>query len=404
MRFLNQKLFIYTTLAAAPLYLVKFVFFQVPTNLLELFIFINVIIWLRVCYKKKLKKIWFPLPWQIVLSIGFIIFGVILSIFANNAIFTGLGILKSWFVLPLFFAYILYSTLNNSVEISQALFSVYFSNITVAIAGITYKILDFVTYDGRLSAFYASPNYLALYLAPGVLLGFYFFAQSLTSKASPLIKVLFGSSLAVILLVFFYTYSYASWLAVLLSFLVTCFFYLPKKRFIAILVCFFTLIVVIFSQIHSPKFTDLIHTSERSSFSSRLMIWKASEKMLAQNLILGIGPGNFQTKYLALQPSFPLYLEWAVPQPHNIFLAFWLQTGLIGFIGFIFLISFVFHSLLHKIKLGATSGLLFSFFLYIILHGLVDTPFWKNDLAFLFWVFVALYAVLLKFSLKIKTE
>jgi O-antigen ligase len=82
-------------------------------------------------------------------------------------------------------------------------------------------------------------------------------------------------------------------------------------------------------------------------------------------------------------------LEWAVPQPHNIFLAFWLQAGLLGFAGFLMLLFFIFNALfriLQDKKNATLAAPLLGFFLYVVLHGLIDTTFWKNDLAFLFWV------------------
>ena len=72
------------------------------------------------------------------------------------------------------------------------------------------------------------------------------------------------------------------------------------------------------------------------------MIWKSAGLMIKNNPLFGIGPGNFQEKYMEYQKYFPPYLEWAVPQPHNIFLAFWLESGLIGLAGFILLLLYFF--------------------------------------------------------------
>jgi len=84
---------------------------------------------------------------------------------------------------------------------------------------------------------------------------------------------------------------------------------------------------------------------------------------------------------------FEPYPEWAVPQPHNIFLAFWLQTGLIGLVGFIWLIIIIIF-LNYKPKI--LSFILLYAIIYILIHGLVDTTYWKNDLSVIFWVIIAL--------------
>ena len=403
MKFLNQKNLIYLTIAAGPLYLIKTSFFGLPTNLLELLILLNLAIWL--CNKPWLnfKKNLALLPWQLILSLGLILTGTFVSIFANNAIVIGVGILKGWFVLPLFFAYLLFEKLENKTQIEKALLAFYFSTFLVALLCLSYKLIGLVTYDNRLSAFYASPNYLAMCLAPGVLLGFYFSIETFVARKALLEKLLAVFSLSLTLLAFFYTYSYGAWLAIFLALIVSSFFAFPKKKFLYVLLFLLSfLIVATLSQLHSQKFSSAVSFSERSSLSSRLMIWQVAEKILLENPLWGIGPGNFQTKYLSLQPLFPPYLEWAVPEPHNLLLAFWLQAGLFGLIGFIFLLLFIFQTILRKpqVKEFSLDFFFLAFFLYTILHGLVDTPFWKNDLAFFFWIFLALFAV----NLKIKQE
>ncbi|MEI7621090.1 MAG: O-antigen ligase family protein [Candidatus Moraniibacteriota bacterium] len=310
--------------------------------------------------------------------------------------------MKSWFLLPLFFSYLVFITLKDEFETEKALFSLYCSTSLVAIISLGYELTGFVTFDGRLQGFYTSPNYLAMYLAPGAILGVYFFTKTLQQNIKLSKKTFFGLSLILTILVIFYTYSYATWLALFASLLLTTYFYFPKNQFYLVLTCSCVLCLgLLASQANTQKFSTIIHFSERSSLSSRFIIWQASIKMLIENPLVGIGPGNFQTKYLILQPYFPPYLEWAVPQPHNIFLAFWLQSGLIGLFGFLFLLGFLFLQFLLEIKNKKTplASVFFAFFVYLILHGFVDTPFWKNDLAFVFWVFVFLslnYTIILQ--------
>ena len=152
-------------------------------------------------------------------------------------------------------------------------------------------------------------------------------------------------------------------------------------------------------------------------------------KILKDHWLIGIGPGLFQPYYLDYQKYFPPYLEWAVPQPHNLFLAWWLQAGLLGLIGFLWLVikffkqtaSIVRHHLFptlssteergqnelttptvspSRVREGESKkGWVFAIkqpltifsmavIIYFLVHGLVDATFWKNDLALIFWVIV----------------
>jgi len=112
--------------------------------------------------------------------------------------------------------------------------------------------------------------------------------------------------------------------------------------------------------------------------------------MLKNNFIFGIGPGNFQNKYLEYQKYFPPYLEWAVPEPHNIYLAFWLQSGIIGFTGFIILIfswlKKITKEILNNQKNSHILAVSLGIMTYILIHGIFDTTYWKNDLSLVFWI------------------
>jgi O-antigen ligase len=120
------------------------------------------------------------------------------------------------------------------------------------------------------------------------------------------------------------------------------------------------------------------------------MIWQSAEKVLENSWVWGIGAGNFQEKYLEYQKYFAPYLEWAVPHPHNLYLALWLYGGIFGLVGFLALVFFWFSALFRSQKNPSLRFIGLGIMLYVLLHGLVDTTYLKNDLAVLFWLLFAL--------------
>ncbi len=383
---------------SAPFYLVKVSFFGIPTNAFELFG-----VFLLALFLALQRKTFFEetknLPRVLLVSIFAILLGVIASTLANDNWKSGFGILKGWFILPILFSFAIYAVIKSEESIEKLFASICYSIAIVSLIALVYKMQKITTYDGRLSAFYLSPNHLAMYLSCGIFFPFYFFVKGILQK-NILKTTLSTTILLLVILSLFFTFSYGAWIAVSLALAFTVIIF-SKRKFLFSL---FLVLIVAFAfllQFDSEKFEALRNFSERSSLASRMMIWKTSLLMLKQSPILGIGPGNFQNTYLSLQKFFPPYLEWAVPQPHNIFLAFWLQSGIIGFAGF-FLI--VFHAIKNLLKIkGMDFSLhipLVGFFFYTLLHGLVDTPFWKNDLAFLFWLNLFLAAAIWKIATK----
>lgn len=405
MSLFKLKKFFLLTIFLAPSYLIKMKVLNFPTNAFEILLALNILFltlslvlrWktnsfslVFFDYKKSLPPRFIHFPRKLSASIILIFCSLLISIFSNDNFVAGLGILKGWFVLPILFSIGLYLTIDSESDIENVFEAIFLSAAAIGAIACLYKFFGVVTYDNRLASFYLSPNHLAMYLAPGIIFGCFFLMNYFSEKKHARFAIVFLLSV-IMLIALYFTYSYATWLAVLFSVLLTFLISKQSKKNVSLfsLVLFLIFSFLLISQSRTQKFSDLIAVSERSSISSRMMIWHVSIELIKKHPLVGIGPGNFQNAYLSMQPYFPPYLEWAVPQPHNIFLAFWLQTGILGLLGFLLLLFFIFKTLLVLIKNNKSATLaapLFAFFLYTVLHGLVDTTYWKNDLAFLFWI------------------
>lgn len=371
----NLEKLIYITILTLPVYLVKIKAFGIPINFLEVLIIGVLVRWLLNLKLRNFPKLGFGTMKKYFFPLGLITAGLVMSTLANKNYAAGLGIIKGWFILPLLFAVAAKNVFQGKEK--ELFKAVFFSSALAAAFAIIYFALGKVTYDGRLEAFFNSSNYLAMYLAPGIITGFFLGREN---------KRMYLPPLSLILIAFYLTYSYAAWLAVVASlFLVNLFQNTGgKKKTFIVLAGIAALLVLLVSQSGSNKFLDLEKYS-RSSLESRIMIWKAAEKIIADHWLWGVGPGNFQSQYLEYQKYFPPYLEWAVPHPHNLFLAFWLQAGLLGLVGFLILIFFWFNETLKK-ENGELSYISLAIMLYVLIHGLADTTYFKNDLSVVFWL------------------
>jgi len=413
-----------------PTYLLKIKVGFFSTNFLELLILILLITELPKINFRKLDQ-YVKSNKLLLIGTGLLLAGTSIATLVSNNPIASLGILKSWFIVPIVFALIIinqdskilppYRTVQGQNDkkfprVHSILKSIAFSGITVSITSIFYLFLGIKTYDNRLSAFFLNPNHLAMYLAPAwlIILWLIFFIKKGKEKKFWIIGLL------IISVALFFTYSFGAWVGVVISLILgyglryrrdTRDTSITSQRHnfttkkvtpllsLVILLSLFSLVVL------SPKFQDTF-TSNRSSLNSRLMIWQSSLHILKDHWVLGIGPGNFQEYYLAYQKYFPPYLEWAVPQPHNVFLAFWLQSGVLGIVGFTMILVWFYKKGLQGIRelRGAIEDkknapqiyvrlILISIMTYTLAHGLIDTTYWKNDLSVTFWVVISLMVV-----------
>lgn len=109
----------------------------------------------------------------------------------------------------------------------------------------------------------------------------------------------------------------------------------------------------------------------------RLVMWGETTIMLRDRPILGAGLGGYPKTIVPYHKA--TWME-IFQYPHNILLNFWSETGLIGILTF-GLIGY------RWIRNRPSAAL--PIMTAIVIHGLVDVPYFKNDLAVMFWMFVA---------------
>lgn len=116
--------------------------------------------------------------------------------------------------------------------------------------------------------------------------------------------------------------------------------------------------------------------------------------MLKDHPLLGAGISGYQT-VMAHYRTRNLHPE---PYAHNIFLTTWSEVGLIGLAAFaVILLGLLWRS---ARAFGSAPGSyrplmwgIFAAWVVFIVHGLVDSPYWKNDLSLEFWILAALEVV-----------
>lgn len=395
----NLENLIFAIILLLPTYLLRFEVFGVPTNFLEcLFLFFFISFFLNRDARKKLRIFLNGcknhIPWVLLLFLSLLV-----AALRNDNLAANLGLIKGWFVLPLAFAVLANAVMGNEKR-KKMFWWLYLSAFLVSMLSFGYFLRGLVTYDGRLEAFFNSPNYLAMYLSPAVIIGFVVLGDSFFKKENNerYKTAFFIISLFSIIFSLYFTFSYASWFAIVLSLVFISLFPImrspreggsDKKKYFFVGILITIVAIAVALQINTDKFRSLAALNERSSLASRVMIWESGVRILEDNWLLGIGPANFQEKYLAYQKHFPPYLEWAVPHPHNLFLYIWLSSGAMGLAGFLGIVVLWFSRILRGVKNSRWLRIPLGIMFYILILGLFDT-YAKNDLSVVFWLVVFL--------------
>lgn len=404
--------------AVFPLYLLRFDLIGIPSNLVEVLIIICFLGQLFLNWKsfKHINR-WIWLMFAVFLLaalIGTLIVPKELLLIDGSTVFESkkiaLGILKGWIVLPVIYFLTLVARVKKPEQILFSLYAYIFSAFPLVIwAFWQYLSGDFITLDGRASGPFVNANYLAMYLAPAVTALWIIVVKNVINGLK-LKEFLVGVILAVLFsITMLMTQSYGAMMAVMFSLIIFLIFALKiHKKFqrneelgilkkIGYFLAVFAGIAIMSAVVlyaGTEKWKLFTEFKQRSSNSVRLQVYEVSKSLILENPILGLGLGQFPARYDLESPRIlgKTPYELIMLHPHNTILSFWLNMGLAGVSLYLLLVFLVFREMfkISSVEQGMFKIIGFSMFLAMFLHGMVDSYFFKNDLALLFWLIIAL--------------
>lgn len=378
-----------------PTYLIRFSVFEIPLTLLELIIYaVTIFGFMRLGYVHLLKSkqnVWLP--------VGLLFLAALISIFVAPEKTVALGQFKALFLDPVLVLFLIICYMEPK-DIKWTVYGLTLSSVFVSIYSIIQQIMGHVTVDGRVvGVFGYNPNYVALYLTPiTVLLIAYslqLIAQRKLQRAVP-----FLVAFLINLYGLYLTGSRSGLLATaagLVFFLILHFW----SKIGAKLVYKIGLAILIVATILGTWFLfrpDFNASSGRvvSSNNIRWQIWQTSIEMIKDRPILGVGLGNYQNAFSELTKDRVNFKEFIAPlalSPHNVFLMFYLTTGLLGLLAFTWLLVLFYYIGFKEFK-NDWAKILLSGMTALVLQGLVDTPYFKNDLVLIFWLIFGFMIIL----------
>lgn len=187
----------------------------------------------------------------------------------------------------------------------------------------------------------------------------------------------------------FLTLSRGAWLGLLVAAGLYVLLSANKKMFL-VFVGALVILGIVVAAVPNLRYRVILPFYGEKSATARLSLWDTGQKMLAdappQSLLLGKGINGFSDNWdkYNTDPNLEHYNF-----PHNIFLNFWVDLGLLGLLGMLLvMLSAVWKGIKERKNPVALALLLF--IAAIVSHGLIDIPYLKNDLALMFWMIYAI--------------
>jgi O-antigen ligase len=374
---------LYGTVAGLPLYVVRWHYGPLPTTLLESLIIVTVLLYGVARWRDGMRR---PSSTPYDVPIVLLLVAGAISVFVATDHRGALGLYRAYFIEPIAIYYVAADLLGAREHIQRFV-------VAFAAGSSAFAVLNLIVFLRALAAhnvhvgaapnaLYGDANYVAMYMEPPVAMaaGLLMLGGSAGWKRFGGTWLLItGSALAVM-------FSKGSYLA-LATLVVVAVITVPRWR-IAIGVAVVAAVLVA-TQI--PLAMQRLATVA-SSIGGREQIFGATVNILRAHPIFGIGLGGYSYQFRGATPEI---------YPHDIWLTFWVELGILGVVAFaLILFGLLWRGwrawpLTDGLYRSVLWGVLGALVLWTV-HGLVDSPYWKNDMSTEFWLLAAVQLVILR--------
>lgn len=378
-----SRVCLYVTLGALPLYTVRWHYGPLPTTLLETLIIVTALSYVTARFRQGARR---PVATYLDIPIVVLLIVAAVSVLVAADHRAALGLFRAYFLEPVAIFYIAVDVLRRPVHMQRLL-------VAFAAGSSAFALLNlWVFYDALIvnsvyvgnapNALYGDANYVAIYMEPPfamaaalVLLG-----REVRWKAIGVVwLVLTGAALVT-------SFSKGAFMALAVLVLVVV-VTVPRWRWVVGVA--FAGALVVATQV--PLLMARLATVA-SSLDGRQQLFAQTLELARTHPIFGVGLGGYTMLFRGVTPEI---------YPHDVWLTFWVETGIAGAITF----GVILFALLWRgwrawpstvgfervVLWGALGGLV----LWLV-HGFVDSPYWKNDFSVEFWILAAIIVVVLR--------
>ena len=377
------------TCALMPAYTLRWHVGFYPTTVLEDAIFLTVASFALESWRLRVVPTLrspFTLPAAIFLVAGAI------SVVAAPDRRAALGIYRAYLIEPIAFFFVLSNVVNSAKRASAVLAGLAAGGAVVGIAN-SVVVLDAIRRGALNTAvtapvvIYTNANDVALFLVPLIALAgsiaLYSADRRLRLLSMAFLVIAVGSTLL--------SFSRGGYLALAAVALGLALSHRQRWRLLSAAAAV-GIVTVLIPPINHRLAVELNFSNPNNTLVGRFELWRVSLEMLGQHILFGAGLSGFARTIAPLWN--PTHIDRFI-YPHNIVLTFWSETGLLGLAAFVWLMVTGFaqgwrgwrtgNRGWRPLELGVVLALV-----AVVVHGMVDVPYFKNDLSLEFWTLMGL--------------
>ncbi len=377
------------TCALAPTYIVRWHLSFYPSTLLEDAIGLTVVAFAIESWRMRASVAWrtaFTWPAALFLLAG----AIDVAVPPDHR--AALGIYRAYLVEPIAFFFVLVNVVRTPVQASLvgAGLAVAGTVVGVANSAVILNALRHHVYnvaDTPPVVIYTNANDIALFLVPLIAMAgsLALFSQHRPTRLGAVAFLIVAVPSTLI------SFSRGGYLA--LAGVAIGLALVHRRRWLLISAAGVAAIVLILIPPITQRIGDeLAFANPKNTLVGRSRLWEATLQMLQHHVPFGAGLSGFSK---AIAPYWNATNPDRFIYPHNFVLTFWSETGLLGLAAFIWILVTGFVIGWRGWKSADAGwrplglGLVLAF-VAVFLHGLVDVPYFKNDLALEFWAIVGL--------------
>jgi putative inorganic carbon (HCO3(-)) transporter len=309
-----------------------------------------------------------------------------------------LGIAKAYIVEPMLLFVVAVNVLRSSWDWERVVYGLYVSGLVVAVSQVVALAAALASHTVNLNFAPPTPTWLwsnnnfgGIFLDPvvGLALGLALFGGVRYRNVHRAALALLGAGDIL-------TLSRGSWLAlVVLAVLAAA---LHPRRRLLLAVCLAALVVaVVLPPVRHRISNELNASNPANSLVARVRLWHATVDLIESHPFTGSGLAG----YPATIEPYRIQVHDPSTQGHvypdQLELDFWVELGVLGFVGLLAFFAELIRYLAPAVRAGPRDHpwavALTLAWVAIIVHGLLDSPYWKNDLAAEWWLLAALVTV-----------